>query len=262
MRIREALVLAGACLAAQASVGAAQATGDRARLVFTVSGALVAGTGLWAVGRQTIGAGLAADTLALERSFRTNFGVGFSGIYFPGNNLGFTADAFLLALGFDDSCRPARPIVNPRNGEVCDYIDRNDRPGSSATLDAGVVYRIATREMISPFARATVGLLISNQSHLALDGISSGGEGVAIYQDDRGTRVTPGVALGVGTTVALGKAYQLRWEIRDNIVRADRITAPTEFNGAVPPHEGVWKHFFSLLVGLDVVLERQRGRRY
>jgi hypothetical protein len=29
-----------------------------------------------------------------------------------------------------------------------------------------------------------------------------------------------------------------------------------------PPHERTFKHLFSLLIGIDIVLERQRGRRY
>ena len=262
MRIRGAIMLTGALLVLQTTLGAAQRTGDRARLVFTVSGALVGGRGIWSVDRQPIGAGAFPDTLALERSFKTNFGVGFSGAYFPDENLGFTGDAFLLGVGFDDSCRPASPVGNPRNGEVCEYIDRTDRPGSAVTLGGGVIYRVASREFMSPFARVTGGLLISNQSHLALDGIANSGEGVAIYTDDGGTRVTPSLAFGIGTTVVLGRAYHLRWEIRDHLIQVDRITGPIPFNGSEPPHDGAWKHLLSVLVGLDVVLERQRGRRY
>ncbi|HUF34897.1 MAG TPA: hypothetical protein VMN37_03055 [Gemmatimonadales bacterium] len=262
MRIRGATVVAALLVAMPAMSAAAQATGDRARLVFTVSGALVDGRGLWAVPRQSIGIGTPPDTLALERGIKSDFGVGFAGAYFPGEHLGFTADAFLLGVGYSDSCRPTRPIADPRNRDVCEFIDTHDRPASAVTLNVGVVYRIASREFISPFARATAGLLFSNQSPLAMDGRSSTGEAVAIYTDPNQSRVAPGFALGLGTTVVLGKAYHLRWEVRDNIVRVDRVTGATEFNGALPPHDRVYKHLISVMVGLDVVLERQRGRRY
>jgi hypothetical protein len=262
MRIRGVIAVAGALLAILPPSAAAQRTGDRSRLVFTVSGALVDGRGLWAVPRQSIGVGTPPDSLSLERAVKSDFGVGFSGAYFPGEHLGFTADAFLLGIGYTDTCRPARPIADPRNAEVCDFIDSHDRPASAVTVDVGVVYRIASREFISPFARVTAGLLFANTSPLALDGRARNGEAVAIYTDPNQTRVTPAFALGLGTTVVLGKAYHLRWEVRDNIVRIDRVTAATEFNGAVPPHEGTYKHLISVLVGLDVVLERQRGRRY
>ena len=82
-----------------------------------------------------------------------------------------------------------------------------------------------------------------------------------------GLRVVPDVrpglgALGVGTTIAAGKGYQLRWEVRDNIVGIQRVTSATSGPGQVPPHETAYKHIFSLNVGFDVILERQRGRRY
>jgi hypothetical protein len=262
MRIRGAIAVSGLLLATLPVSAEAQRSGDRARLVFTVSGALVDGRGLWAVPRQPIGVGTPPDALSLERAIKSDFGVGFSGAYFPGDHVGFTADAFLLGVGYTDTCRPVGTIANPRNGEVCDFIDTHDRPASAVTVDVGMMYRIASREFISPFARVTAGLLIANNSPLALDGRARSGEGVAIYLDPNQTRVTPAFALGVGTTVVLGKAYHLRWEVRDNIVRIDRVTGATPFNGAVPPHEGAYKHLISVLVGLDVVLERHRGRRY
>jgi hypothetical protein len=40
------------------------------------------------------------------------------------------------------------------------------------------------------------------------------------------------------------------------------VTGPSSGRGQVPPHETAYKHIFSLTVGLDVILERQRGRRY
>jgi hypothetical protein len=67
--------------------------------------------------------------------------------------------------------------------------------------------------------------------------------------------------LGIGTTVAAGRAYQIRWEVRDNIVGIQRITGPTG-PGQVPPNETAYKHIFSINVGLDVILERRPGRRY
>ena len=84
-----------------------------------------------------------------------------------------------------------------------------------------------------------------------------------IYDDNnKGTRLRPAFGLGAGTTIAAGKGYQIRWEIRDNIVGIQRVTGVSPGRGQVPPHETAYKHLFSLNVGLDVILERKRGRRY
>jgi hypothetical protein len=40
------------------------------------------------------------------------------------------------------------------------------------------------------------------------------------------------------------------------------VTGPVQQVLEIPPHETGYKHLFSVFIGLDVVLERQRGRRY
>jgi hypothetical protein len=62
--------------------------------------------------------------------------------------------------------------------------------------------------------------------------------------------------------VPLGRAYHLRWEVRDNIVGIERVSGPTPAPRMEPPHDRIYKHLFSVLIGIDVILERSRGRRY
>ncbi len=69
-------------------------------------------------------------------------------------------------------------------------------------------------------------------------------------------------ALGVGAAFAINKAYYLRWEVRDNYIGVVKVSGATPDAGFIPPHETAYKHLFSVHVGFDVVLERQRGRRY
>ena len=83
-----------------------------------------------------------------------------------------------------------------------------------------------------------------------------------VYVDDHESRVDPAAALGVGFTAAISPGYQLRWELRDNVAGVQRVTGPAPEAGVIPPHERVFKHLFSMTIGVDVVLERRRGRRY
>ena len=84
-----------------------------------------------------------------------------------------------------------------------------------------------------------------------------------IYDDENtGTRLRPAFVLGLGATVAAGRAYQIRWEVRDNIVGIQRITGGGIGQGQVPSNETAYKHIFSINIGLDVILERRPGRRY
>ena len=100
----------------------------------------------------------------------------------------------------------------------------------------GGIYRFAAREFFSPFIRGTVGVLINNQSPISLTGQTNRGSVLVIYDDDNpGTRLRPAFELGVGSTIATSPAYQIRWEVRDNIVGVQEVTGPVTLIGGVPP---------------------------
>jgi hypothetical protein len=231
-------------------------------LVFTVSGAYIQGSGLWTVPQQPLQELPPPDTLFLNRSINPSLGFGFSGAYFPGENLGLTADAFLIGLGYDDSCRLVAPQSSLRNAEVCSSINSQDKSAAAVVLSAGGLLRIASREFISPFLRASAGLLFSNQSSIITSGTNNAGTLLVIYDDEKRSSVRPAFALSAGATMAVAKGYHLRAEVRDNIVAIDRVTGSTAGARLIPPHETKFKHLFSILLGVDIILERQRGRRY
>jgi opacity protein-like surface antigen len=263
MRIRVLATVAAVLLAAPAAPLEAQRTGDRARLIFTISGAYVQGKGLWSVANQPVqdDPGF-TDNFALSRSIMPTYGAGFSGTYFAGEHVGLTADAFLIGLGYEDNCRLVGSLQSARNAEVCANIDAQERRAAAVTMSGGAVFRFYSREPISPFARVSAGLLFSNQSSVRTEGFSDDGVLLTIYDDESQTRVSPSLALGVGATVPLGRAYHLRWEVRDNIVGIERVSGPTPAPRMEPPHDRIYKHLFSVLIGIDVILERSRGRRY
>jgi hypothetical protein len=261
-RIRH-LAIVAAALAVFTGPLEAQRTGDRARLIFTVSGAYVQGKGLWTVRDQPVLDGPGTiDHLGITRSIMPTLGACLSGTYFAGEHIGLTADAFLLGLGYEDNCVTLTGVQSAQTAEVCEDIDDNERRAAAVTLSAGAVFRFFSREAISPFARINAGLLFSNQSSILTQGFSDEGVQLTIYDDEKDTRVGPALAIGVGASMPLGRAYHLRWEVRDNIVGIHRVTGATSDARFEPPHERTFKHLFSLLIGIDVVLERQRGRRY
>jgi hypothetical protein len=242
----------------------AQRTGDQARLVFTVAAGYVGGADLWMVARQPFGNFNAADTLALTRQIRSTIGVSFGGAYFPGEHIGFAGEAFLIGLGLEDSCRQVVSSGDPRAAAVCSSLLGRQKAATAVALTGGTILRINSRRILSPYARLNAGLLFSNESSIRTTGQFSDPNGpvdVIIYSDDRSTRVSGAFALAGGITAA-ARGYQLRWEVRDNIVGVQRVTAATARTGLVPPRELAYKHIFSFTFGFEVVLERRRGRRY
>lgn len=253
---------AGLLLALIPGALAAQATGDRARLVFTVSGAYINGQGLWTVPNQQVTDDALTDNLVLSRNIQSTFGAALGATYFAGQTLGLTAEAFLIGLGYDDSCRITTTGGSARIAAVCADIDQQEKSAAAVALSVGGIARVASREFISPFVRGSFGLLLMNQSSVLTQGEGVNRALLTIYEDDTRTRIRPAIGLGAGATMILSRGYHLRWEVRDNIVGVERVTGPVAQVTQIPPHETTYKHLFSVFIGLDVILERARGRRY
>jgi hypothetical protein len=240
-------------------------TKDQARLIFTVSGGVVLGTDLWEVDAQPVQFITPTDTMALGRKIRSTLAIGFTGTYFPGDNLGIAAEGFLIGLGFEDSCRMVFSSGAADVISACQSIQGATKSASAVSLSAGPVYRFNSRNLLSPYFRANLGVVFSNQSSIRMVGHFPTSEGIAdliIYDDDHESRVEPQLGLGAGFTAAIAPGYQLRWEFRDNITGVQKVTAASPEARTVPPHEVAFKHLFSLSIGFDVVLERRKGRRY
>lgn len=251
--------------AALPSPMSAQGAGDQARLIFTLSGGVVGGKNLWAVGAQPIQLATPADTFALTRRIRSTLTVGFTGTYFPGDHFGLAMDGFLVGLGFEDTCRQLFSSGSAAVAAACESIQGAEKAATSVFLSAGPVFRLNSRGLISPYARLGAGFIFSNQSSLRTIGSfesPSGPVNLIVYSDDHESRVEPAFALGLGFTAAIARGYQLRWEVRDNVAGVQRVSQPAPQAGGVPPHELEFKHLLSMMIGFDVVLERRRGRRY
>ena len=63
-------------------------------------------------------------------------------------------------------------------------------------------------------------------------------------------------------TASPSSGYQIHVEVRETWLALGVINGPTIGQGFVPNHSSVLKGYPSILVGFDVVLARQRGRRY
>jgi hypothetical protein len=266
MRVR-ALVWTGliAGVGPASSAVSAQATKDQARLIFTISGGVALGQDLWAIPDQPVQFIVPADTFDLERRIPSNLAVGFAGTYFPGDHLGLAVEAFLVGLGYEDGCRLAFPSGAPQTASVCTSIQGATKSATAVALSAGPVFRVSSRSLLSPYIRANLGVLFSSQSSIRTVGQFPSPEGpvdLVVYDDDSESRAGPYLGLGAGFTAAVAKGYQIRWEIRDNIMGVERVTEASPQARTIPPHEVAYKHVFSMTIGFDVVLERRPGRRY
>ncbi|HET8634421.1 MAG TPA: hypothetical protein VFL88_09785 [Gemmatimonadales bacterium] len=264
-----ALLLAATLFVPAIAVGQ---TRDQARLIINVSAGFVGGQSLWQVRGQPLFDNLAGetviDTLTISRRIRNSFSLGARGIFFHGDHLGFFGEAFLLGLGFDDTCGRTFATASGRNAETCSSIDQSETASSAVEIAGGAMYRFASRKAVSPYVRGSLGFVLASRSASLTSGtFNSAGAGserveVNIFPDEGGSKLYLAGGLGAGFTAQVAPSYQIRWEVRDNMVRLPTIAGPTPQDGTPPMIRNRLKHMLSIEVGFDVVLERRHGRRY
>jgi len=237
-------------------------TADQATLVFTLAGTYSGAADLWAVEGQPVFRSQVADTFTFGRKRSSGLGVFMAGIYFFKPNFGIAGEAFFLGGGFEDSCRHTFASGSAEAVTLCNGINGSSKSSTSVMLSAGPVIRFNSRRVIKPYIRANAGVLIGGRSSVELAGRVTSNFFNVVYEDPNSRNLSIALAGAVGMTANMGPGYQLRWELRDNYIGYDAITGPTTRDGLSPDRELKYKHVWSFVLGVDIVLERRRGRRY
>jgi hypothetical protein len=266
----------GACLALPARAQ----TPDQPNLIFTISGGLLTGGPLWSIPQQLAIAsnatGYTWDTVSLGRKLRTGFAATLAATYFRSAHLGYSIEAGFFGIGTEAQCSPVvpfHPTTDNVNQKACAYLLGQNLRGDAVGLLGGLVFRFTTGGA-QPYLRAAAGGAILGSSFTeAVAPVLVSGNGqstVWFLADENHKELTWMVSLGAGVMLPLAPGYQLRFEVRDLIVALPYPTGPATDTGAVansnalpqPPIGVKVMNMPTIMIGLDVVLERRRGRRY
>lgn len=271
MRLSLSVLLAFTCIFAPR--GSAQ-TSDESNLVLSIVGGVVTGHPLWTIDRQPFCllnpngscSGL-YDTLRLSRSITSSVAIGAAATYFPWPHVGFHGELSYLGLPSDDACTPVSPYVSDpdqRHQQICENLAGRSGPGGAITLFVGVTLRAATRRAFSPYLRGSVGFVSLSRSTVEVVGDYVDGTGPQerqVISDQTPRRLSPMFGAAVGFTAPISPGYGFRFEVRDVFTSLDRAIGPANDLTVAPIGSRAYHHI-ALMLGLDVVLERKRGRRY
>lgn len=249
-----------------ATTAHAQRAHDQARLTIGV-GVLYSGGGgkLWSVGRQPVLDAAGTDTLGVSRSLSGGLGLSFAGAYYPSAYYGFTGELLVARVTAADDCYHVSPSPTRYAADLCGSLSNGEVRTSSAAVSGGVVVRPGLQGAVQPFARATGGFLVVQESFAGMDGLVRHGAEYAaasLYRDESGTFTSPYLSFGAGFTADLAPGWQSRVEIRDIWFELPAVSGPTSRQGVEPSVGRRGHHRLTFMVSVDVLLERKRGRRY
>jgi len=274
-------VLVAAALAALASRAPAQAP-DRPLLILSMGAGYVTGGGIWRLDRQYAGVSSGElDSLTLSRRFRPGFTVGVGATLFRSPRFAYTLEISFLGLTTESRCASLGPVASPYandsegiNRQACEDIQGKSIPTSAAAFQFGGTWRIVTHGLVQPYVRLVAGAAILGGSFIETGGRvllqgttdSLGPQTrVRVFLADQNRRETTLLAtLAAGVTLETAPGYQLRFEARDIVTRIPTVTGPGNHTQLEPFAQAGSRtvHLLALTVALDLVLERQRTRRY
>jgi hypothetical protein len=275
-RVAGFLLALGACVALPARAQ----TAEQPNLIFSISAGYVTGGSLWNLSQQLVyapnGQGGNWDTVSLGRKLRPGFAATLAATYFRSPHLGYSFEAGFFGIESESACSPVvpfHPTANNENQQACTYLQGGNIRGDAVGFLGGLVWRFTPRGS-QPYIRLAGGLAILGSSYVetaAPVALSNGTQPLVFFlADQEHKQLTWMVSLGAGAMLPLSPGYQLRVEARDLIVALPHPTGPATDTGAVaagsqvpyPPVGFKIMHVPAITIGLDIVLERRRSRRY
>lgn len=246
-------------------------TPSGSQLVLTILGGAVGGHSLWTVPKQPLLSLVDSgqfDTLRLSREITSSIVVGASATYFLSAHVGVHAEISYLGLPNDDGCTVLHQTPNDSLvSEVCNDIQSRSGAGGAISFFVGATLRATPQRALSPYLRGNIGVVSMPHSRVAVVGdylTAFGPQPIPVIADPSPRRAAPlfGLAAGVTTPIGKDRGYQFRLEIRDVITSIERVTGPADATTLIAPTASKSYHHLGLTIGLDIVLERTRGRRY
>lgn len=242
-------------------------TNDEARLTMGIAAGFLGSSQLWDIPNQPVYSRFnEPDIFHLHREMRSDISVSAHATYFPGPHLGFTGEFTYLGLRTTDACTLIHDNGDLELIAACSALEGTQGSASTTVINGGLVYRPLTRTFLQPYFKAIAGFAFTPSSTVALQSVY-GAIGdtslfITIYKDDDWRPIRPSWTVGFGISTAPSSGYQLHLEVRETWLALGVVTAATTGQGFVPAHSSVLKGYPSILVGFDIVLARQRGRRY
>ena len=242
-------------------------TNDEARLTLGIAAGYIGSNSLWEIPNQPVLSFSNEPVLFhLRRELRSDITISGHATYFSNAHFGVTGEFTYLGLGKSDGCT----IINDHGDAVlravCDAIVGTRGSTSIVVIHGGGVYRPLSRAALQPYFKGTVGFAFTPSSTIALNSIYGAIVDtplvMTIYTDPNWKSIRPSWTLGFGISTAPSSGYQIHVEARETWFSLGAVTEPTSSQGFTPASRSVVKGFPSILIGFDVVLAKQRGRRY
>jgi hypothetical protein len=190
--------------------------------------------------------------------------------HFINEHVGFTAGFAMYSLKTRDVCtvvyhptgidggQPGDPALRA----ICDAVPGTGQGAqASSGFQGGVIVRGGAHAVVQPFVTAQVGILSMPASTAALRS-DYAGSSLSIYRDPGWSSSQPTWLLGIGVATQAVPGLQAHIEARESWIAQATVTGASAGQASNTPVSNKFRGLFQVLVGFDMVLSRERGKRY
>jgi hypothetical protein len=237
--------LVAVCLAGLTASAAAQASRGP-ELVFTIAAGEALGGHLWTVDHQPVLSSSGVDTVGLgRRLLRPSLVAALGAQLYLSPHLGYTLEATFLGLATASQCTPP-PAFSPDpqglNERTCTALQDKHTYSNAVALQAGLTARTTTGRSVQAYGRAVGGVAVLRGSFVTSESavyVSESG-GTSVVNNRFLVEASPKVftwvaSIGGGLAMALGRSYNLRFEMREVFIRLPVPTGPGHPLAALAP---------------------------
>jgi hypothetical protein len=243
---------------------------DESRMSLSLFGGIVQSSAdLWSIESQRVGllnfggTEISVDSFSLARQARPGFVLGINGTYFPNPRFGYSFELSLFdpALSTDCSVTFDSRVTNTSNPNrsFCADIGQRKISMSTVNITTSGLFRPFPNAFTQPYFKFIAGFSDVGAGSTEVVGRFNGNERVLVF--DQGAGFQPTLGFGVGVVLPVAPGYGARMELRDHLYRVRALDGAADWL-AIAPSSLRWTHNVALMVGVDIVLQKKRGRRY
>ena len=188
-------------------------------------------------------------------------------------HLGFTAEVGYFDVASEKRCTPPatfKPDAENKNQMACASAQGTHVPTNVIGIQVGAGYRFVSQGRVQPYVRASAGIGLLGNSYLLTDGTivvpscnaPSNVCALVLLDGESTPESSLLITLAAGASIGVLTGYRFRFEARDLLTWLPAPERSANPANALAPVGSVLRHIPVFTAGLDVTLERRRGRRY
>jgi hypothetical protein len=220
------------------------------------------GRDLWAVDGQPLVSLFAPPTyVTVSRSANSTITFDANVFHYLSRHIALGGTFEYVGATFSDGCRITQDGGDVTLSAFCNALNVSHAGTGVGFYGVQGRYRVSGGTTLQPIVTLTVGMATTPENPIAMS-TKVDGETLILYRNSTWASAHLAEGLSIGVQTSPKQQLQFRAEVRDLRLAEAAVAGPTTAQESVPSIRGTSKQFLSVVIGVDLVLNASRTKRY